>query len=503
MQSIQSVVDVFFRNRKFPALLLLGFASGLPLFLTSRTLQIWMADAKVDLGVIGWFSVVALPYSLKFVWSPVMDRFVPPFLGRRRGWLLMTQVALILAIAVMAFQEPSSTNPQAIQILAFTALAVTFFSASQDIAGDAYRTDVLEVPEREAGASLWVLGYRLALLVTSFLALVLVDWFSALNIAAPWRWVYLLMAGLMGIGLVTTIWAAEPTDNTSQRPTAPLTLQDGLFLLLGIGVIAGIVELAILGFALWIPWIVLGVLVLWVVVSVLMPQINLEDLGDRHLPQTLQEAVFQPFQEFVQRRGVFSASMVLAFIVLYKLGDSLVGNMANPFLVTLGFSKSSIGVIQGGMGFLATTSGVFLGGIILTQVGMNRALWIFGALQLLSNFGYYALALAGKNEQLMVIAINIENLCAGFVTVVVVAYLMSLCDKRFTTTQFALFSSLMAISRDILAAPAGNLAKATGWPAFFLITIAAAVPGLLMLPYIAPWNKKPPVMPRPGLNLEV
>jgi MFS transporter, PAT family, beta-lactamase induction signal transducer AmpG len=503
VQSIQSTLNVFFRDRKFPALLLLGFASGLPLFLTSKTLQAWMTVENVDLKVISWFSVVALPYSLKFVWSPVMDRFIPPILGRRRGWLLITQIALVPLIAIIALQNPSPNNPQAIQILAFAALAVSFFSASQDIAGDAYRTDVLRVQEREAGASLWVLGYRLALAVTFFLALRLVVGLEFLKIAHPWQWVYLLMAVLMAVGLMTTLWAPDPPMDNLQPPTAPINWKDGLFLLVGIGVIAGIVELAIQGKALWIPWIVLGLLVLWVVISILMPQSNLEDIQEQHLPQTLQEAVFQPFQEFVQRKGVVSACLVLVFILLYKLGDSLVGNMATPFLLAQGFSKELVADVQGLMGFFATTTGVFLGGIVLTKVGMNRSLWIFGVLQLLSNFGYYALSLSGQSSQLMVIAINIENICAGFVTVATVAYFMSLCDKRFTTTQFALFSSLMAISRDVLATPAGQIVEVTGWPNFFLLTIAAAVPGLLMLPYIAPWNQKPPTMPRPGLKMEL
>jgi PAT family beta-lactamase induction signal transducer AmpG len=188
--------------------------------------------------------------------------------------------------------------------------------------------------------------------------------------------------------------------------------------------------------------------------------------------------------------------------LLYKLGDSLVGITGNLFLREINFSKTEIGAIQGGMGFIATTVGVLVGGVILTKIGINRALWVFGILQLLSNLGYYALAIAGKNYSLLVLAINIENFCAGLVTVVTVAFLMSLCNHSFTTTQFALFSSLMAISRDILSAPAGQLAKATGWSSFFLLTLVAALPGLLLLPVVAPWNPQLAAMPRPGLDDE-
>lgn len=407
------------------ALLLLGFSSGLPLFLTSRTLQVWMKEENVDLGAIGLFSLVGLPYSLKFLWSPILDRFVPPFLGRRRGWLVVTQLGLLLAIAAIALQRPSQELP-VLQLLAINALIIAFLSATQDIAGDAYRTDVLEPQELETGASLWVLGYRLALLVTSFLALVLADY-------VPWPVVYLLMAVLMAVGIVTSFWAPEPMLRSQA-------------------------------------------------------------------PQSLNDAVYLPFQEFFQRLGLGKGSLILVFILLYKVGDALVGNMANPFLVDINFSKTEIGTIQGGMGFLATTVGVLAGGAILTKIGINRALWVFGVLQLLSNLGYYALAIVGKNNSLLVLALNIENLCAGFVTVVSVAFLMSLCNHRFTATQFALLSSLMAVSRDILSAPAGQLAQATGWPSFFLLTLVAAIPGLLLLPFAAPWNPQPVAMPRPGLD---
>lgn len=217
-------------------------------------------------------------------------------------------------------------------------------------------------------------------------------------------------------------------------------------------------------------------------------------------PQSLNDAVYLPFQEFFQRLGLGEGSLILVFILLYKLGDALVGNMANPFLVDINFSKTEIGTIQGGMGFLATTVGVLAGGAILTKIGINRALWVFGVLQLLSNLGYYTLAIVGKNNSLLVLALNIENLCAGLVTVVSVAFLMSLCNHRFTATQFALLSSLMAVSRDILSAPAGQLAKATGWPSFFLLTLVAAIPGLLLLPFVAPWKPQPVAMPRPGLD---
>ena len=480
MNATKSLLQVF-QSRKMAALLLLGFSSGLPLFLTSRTLQVWMTEENVDLGVIGLFAIVALPYSLKFLWSPLLDRFVPPFMGRRRGWLVISQVGLLIAIAAMALQKPAQ-DVQVLQLLAFNALVITFLSATQDIAGDAYRTDVLKPQELETGASVWVLGYRLALLVTSFLALVLADYL-------PWNIVYLLMAAFMGVGILTSFWAPEaPEENLQNR--SHLSAKDVILLLFIILLVAGLLSGVLTGY---IPlnvfyWIVAVVIGAWLITSFLLPkQTLINDLENRP-PQSLQDAVVLPFQEYFQRFGLAQGSLILAFILLYKLGDALVGNMANPFLVDINFSKTQIGAIQGGMGFLATTVGVLAGGAILTKLGINRCLWIFGILQLLSNFGYYALAIAGKNDSLLVLAINLENFCAGLVTVVTVAFLMSLCNHNFTTTQFALFSSLTAISRDILSAPAGELAKATGWATFFLITVIVALPGLLLLPFVAPWN---------------
>ncbi|UBF25460.1 AmpG family muropeptide MFS transporter [Kovacikia minuta CCNUW1] len=395
------------------ALLLLGFSSGLPLLLTGRTLQAWMKEAQVDVGLIGWFSLIGLPYTLKFLWSPLLDRFVPPFFGRRRGWLVITQIGLLMAIAAMSFQQPAQT----LKLLAINALVIAFLSATQDIAGDAYRTDVLQVSELGIGASIWVLGYRIAILISGSLALILAD-------QVPWQLVYLFLAGLMLIGLTTTFWAPEPDE--AVRP-----------------------------------------------------------------PETLIDAVYLPFKEFFERLGLGVAGFVLLFILLYKLGDALVNNMATPFLLDIGYSKTSIGAIQGSFGFLATTLGVVGGGALLTQMGMNRALWVCGFLQAISNLGYFSLTVLAKNNLFLLLAISVENFCAGLVTAAFVAYLMSLCNHSFTATQFALLSSLMATSSIVLASPAGDLAKLTGWPVFFLITVAACLPGLLLLLVVAPWNAKP------------
>jgi MFS transporter, PAT family, beta-lactamase induction signal transducer AmpG len=435
---IQSLIKVF-ESRKMAALIFLGFASGLPLFLTSKALQAWMAKEGVSTSVIGLFSIVALPYSLKFLWSPLFDRFRLPFLGHRRGWLITMQVALIGAIVWLSFQDPTNLKNisevsrsctgdgflkgvcdtwQTFKTLSVSpffivAMVVAFLSATQDVNVDAYRTDVLKPQELGAGAATFVTGYRLALIVTGALAFFLAD-------RIPWSTVYRLLAFMMAIGIAATWLAPEP----DQSPA----------------------------------------------------------------PMTLNQAVVKPFQEFFRRMGGARAIAVLLFMMLYKFGDALVSNMSIPFLLKTGFSQTAIGAVQGGMGIAATIVGTLVGGSVFSKIGINRSLWVFGILQALSNIAYWLLAIMGKNDTFMVVAINIENFCGGLGNAGFLGFMMSICNPLFSATQFALLSSLMAVSRDILVAPAGKIAEATGWSTFFLITIAAAIPGLFLLPFFAPWH---------------
>jgi PAT family beta-lactamase induction signal transducer AmpG len=428
------------------AILLLGVASGLPYALMDDAFRGWMTKAQLDLRTIGWFSLVSLPYSLKFLWSPFLDRFAPPHLGRRRGWIVIGQLGLMVAIASLAVQMsaiaqgPSPTPALVLQGVALIALVITFLSATQDIAIDAYRTDVLEEREMGAGAATYVLGYRIAILMTGAMAFILAD-------RITWPWVYGIMAGLMGLGVLISLWAPEPIRAV-------------------------------------------------------------------HPPDSLEQAVVLPFVEFFNRMGGQRAIAVLLFILLYKLGDNLTAKMAIPFLGDqgLGFSDTDIGAIRQGLGLVATIVGTLAGGAALSQLGINRSLWIFGGLQALSNLGYLILAIVGKNYLVMVLAINVENFCAGLGTAGFVGFLMSLCNPRFSATQFALLSSLMAVGRDLIAGPAsGEIAQRLqqfvqnnpslaampalggasqqGWPLFFLITLIAALPGLLLLPVFAPWHQ--------------
>lgn len=413
-----------FASRKMAAILVLGFASGLPLYLTSKTLQAWMTLEKVDIKTISAFSLVALPYSFKWIWSPLIDRYSPGFLGRRRGWLVVTQVLLLLAIAAMSLHDPRT----GLRMVAINAVVIAFLSATQDIAFDAYKIDVLSEPERGAGAAIGVLGYRVALLVTGSLAFILAD-------RMPWPTVYVLMGLLMLVGLGATLFAPDPA--AAQRVRAPVSLK---------------------------------------------------------------EAIVDPFADFLHRTGAARFVPILLFIVLYKLGDAVLNNLATPFLLKAGFSQTEIGAVQGGMGLLATIAGVLVGGALQARIGLVRSLWIFGVLQSAVNVSYYVLSLNPSNRPLMFAAVVLENFFQGTGTAALVAYLMSLSNPRFSATQYALLSSFMAFGRDGLAAYAGAIQERVGWPEFFLISIALAVPGILLLPLVAPWRAAHPIgaAPVPG-----
>ncbi len=403
-----------FGQRKMAALALLGFASGLPLFLTERTLQAWMTKSNVDLTTIGLFALVTLPYTLKFLWAPFMDRYVPPILGRRRGWLLITQILLLISIFAMSLHDPT----RGLQLLAFNAVLIAFFSASQDIVGDAYRTDVLREREMGAGAAMWVVGYRVALIVTGSFAFIMAD-------RIGWPAVYMALSALMLVGIAADFFAPEPV------------LRDA-------------------------P------------------------------PQSLTDAVVLPFKEFFQRSGFGTGLFILVFIVLYRYADWLAQTMATPFFLQTGFSQTEVGVVVGGIGLAATIVGVLIGGVVIAKIGLNKSLWVVLGVQAITNLMYYMLALQGKSTAMLTSAIVIENLAYGLVTASLLGYLMSVCNKRFSATQFALLSSLAAASRSIIVAPAGKWAEMMGWPTFFLFTIAMALPALVMLPWIAPWSGEAP-----------
>jgi PAT family beta-lactamase induction signal transducer AmpG len=391
-----------FRSRRIAAVLLLGFASGLPLALTAGTLQAWLAVESIDIKTIGLFTLVGQPYTYKFLWAPLMDRYTPPFLGRRRGWLILTQLALLGAIAFMGTMNPRESP----WLLAAVAFGVAFLSASQDIVFDAYRTDVLREAERGPGAAISVLGYRLAMLVSGGGALVIADQYLG------WSTMYLLMAALMGIGIVATWFAPEPEE---------------------------------------VP----------------------------RAPRTLARAISEPLKEFFSRQGAW---LLLLLIVLYKLGDAFAGSLTTAFLIQgAGFTATEVGAINKALGLVATIVGALIGGAWMVRLGLYRALLGFGMLQAVTNLGFMLLAIVGKDYSLMVTAVALENLCGGMGTAAFVALLMSLCDKRFSATQYALLSALAAVGRVYVGPASGLLVSAVGWAPFFFLTFVIALPGIALL----------------------
>ena len=380
--------------------LFMGFSSGLPLLLTMTALQAWMKDEGVDLKTIGLFAFVGLPYTWKFLWSPLFDRFVPPFMGRRRGWAIITQIFLGLAIAGMAFAQPKE-SPWVVAVLA---LLVTFMSASQDIVLDAYRREILADNELGLGSSLFVNGYRVAMILTSSGALILADHFT-------WSQVYLIMACFMGFGLVTTLVADEPA--VSSPP-----------------------------------------------------------------PKNLKEAIVEPFVDYFKRDY---AIWILAFILFYKLGDTLASALATPFYMDIGFTKTQIGYVVKTFGLTAMLLGSFIGGAFVHRLGIYKSLWIFGILQALSILPLSLLSNTGPLLSLLMVVVVLENLCFGMGTSAYVAFMSSMTNKRFTATQYALLSSLMGVPRVILSAPTGWLAQTTGWGLYYILCSLFAIPGLLIL----------------------
>jgi MFS transporter, PAT family, beta-lactamase induction signal transducer AmpG len=394
-------------NRRVLNLLGLGFSSGLPLALTGGTLQAWLMTEKVDLTIIGIFSLVGLPYALKVFWAPLMDRFTPPWLGRRRGWIITIQLLLVISIFCMGYSSPGSFP----MLVAFTAMAIAFLSASQDIAIDAYRADVLREKELGPGAATAVVGYRIAMLVSGAFALILSDHIS-------WHSVYTLMAGIMLLNIVFTIAAPEPENKV-------------------------------------VP------------------------------PRDLKEAIWGPLKDYFKRSGAIE---MLVFVMLYKLGSDIAGAMTTPFLLDIGFSRTDVGTANKIFGLLSTIIGTVVGGGIVARIGINRSLWVFGFLQSFANLSFTGLALVGKSYPAMIAAIGIENISGGMGNAAFIAFMMSLCDKRFTATQYALVTSFMAVTRIVAGVPTGKLALMLGWAPFFAVSVLGGVPALLLLSRFAPWN---------------
>jgi PAT family beta-lactamase induction signal transducer AmpG len=393
-------------SQRMRVVLLLGISSGLPLALVGGTLQAWMKAVGVDITVIGLFALTGWPYAVKFLWAPFLDRYTPGFgplrgFDRRRAWMLLSQIGLVGVLLGLSLARPE-VDPWTVAGLAFlTAL----FSATQDIAIDAYRAEVLKPEEYGLGAASAILGYRIGMIVSGSFGLILAD-------LLPWSTVYQVMAGIMALGLLATIMAPPP-DATRTR-----------------------------------------------------------------VPQTLQRAIVDPFRDFFRRPG---AVEIIAFIILYKVGDVVAAALSTPFMLDIGFSRTEIGAVSKGFGLMATIVGGLVGGGLMLRLGLRRALLYFGILQAVSTLCFYLLAVVGRSSEMLIVAIGVENLCGGFGTAALTAFLMSLCHPSFTATQYALLSSVTALTRVFAGAVTGAMQVALGWQYFFLVATVLALPGLVLV----------------------
>jgi len=387
----------------------LGFTSGMPLYVLIQLVPAWLRSNGVDLATIGLFALVSLPYTWKFLWSPLMDRFKLPFLGRRRGWALLTQIGLFFSIAALGRFDPSVS----LQAIVATVFVISLFGASQDIVIDAYRRELLADDELGTGTSFFINAYRLSSLVPGSLALILSD-------LLPWSVVFWVTAAFMSVGIVTTFIVKEVSD-------------------------------------------------------------------DALAPGTLREAIVDPFVEFFSRDGIKTGSAILAFMFLYKLGDNMATALATPFYLDMGFSRTEIGST-----LWSSIVGGIVGGIVMLKLSINRALWIFGFVQMFTILGFVWLSTVGHSPVGLFIVVSGEYLGVGLGAIALTAYMARETSMAFTATQFALFSSFIAIPRTFANASTGFIIEAIGYTLFFIVCTLIAIPGLLLLFKVAPWNGKRP-----------
>ena len=489
----------------------LGFASGLPLALTGQALQAWLSQDGVDIATIGFLSLVGLPYTFKFLWAPLMDRFeLWPRLGRRRGWLVLTQLGLALALWALSATSPTG----ALQAFALLAVAVAFISASQDVVIDAYRTDLLPPAERGLGASLNVLGYRLAMIVSGGVALIWTD--AAQGSGWTWPQVYRLMALIMAGAAVLSALAlprlALAVDGAGAAPRSSarndLIGFAAVLVAVAVGYLATLHAFTPLARALLGPWLAGSALAAtlqarWIdLLALLMGLAFTGPLAAWAARRARFDTLLGGLSSYFAQPG---AAAFLAFIVFYKLGDAFAGALMTPFLLkTMAFASAEVGVVNKIIGLWLTLGGALLGGLLMLRLGLWRSLMLFGVLQAVSNLGFWWLATQGKGSLpgltipafdwgfvtltqatpvdgglLMVIAF--ENLSGGMGTAAFLAFLMSLTQQRFTATQFAMLSAFASIGRVWVGPLAGVLAESIGWPTFFVVSTVLALPALWML----------------------
>ena len=399
-------------NRRMLICVFTGFTSGLPLYVLFQLVPGWLRTEGVGLAEIGFFALVQIPYTWKFLWSPIMDRFTLPFLGHRRGWMLLAQVALLVSIGAMGFIKPDLN----LWTVAYLSAVVAFFSASQDIVLDAYRRELLPDVELGLGNSIHVQAYRLSGLVPGALGFILADRFD-------WSIVFVIIALFMLIGIVMTL----VIDEAIAKPTPPKTMRD---------------------------------------------------------------AVIEPFRDFIGRSGLGPALLVLAFLFLYKLGDNMATALQSPFFIDVGFTLTQIGAIAKTAGLIAAITGGMVGGFVMVKLSINRALWLFGVVQIVSILGFALLSEMGANPWMLGVVVAFEYLGVGLGSAALIAFMARTTNPAFAATQLALFTALASVPRVFANAVTGVIVEQVGWTNFFLLCTVLAIPGMLLLSKVAPWNEE-------------
>lgn len=407
-----------------------GFTAGLPIYFIIQLIPAWLRSEGVDLKTIGFFGLVLLPYSFKYMWSPLLDRYVPPFLGRRRGWMLITQMGITASMVLLAFFNPT----QHIDIILYIGLAIATFSATQDIALDAYRRELLSDEELGLGNSFYANAYRVAGFIPGGLSLIMAD-------HMPWRGVIVFTAAFMVVGILYTLKVSEAAQ-------------------------------------------------------------------DIVAPKTLKEAVVEPFKEFFTRDGGFKTGLlILAFIFFYKFGDTVATSLITPFYLDVGFSKTAIGTVAKVVGLWSMLVGGFFGGVLMFKMGINKALWIFGVIQMASIMGFALLNEIGPNIWVLGVVVAFEYLGVGLGSAALMAFIAKKSNKNFTGTQYALLTSLFAIPKSFAGIVSGilieginaddgvfftlfGLTQGIGYTSYFYVCTALAIPGMLLLFWVAPWGAK-------------
>jgi len=397
-------------NRRMLICVFTGFTSGLPLYILFQLVPAWLRVEGVGLKEIGFFALVQIPYAWKFLWSPVIDRFTLPFLGHRRGWMLVMQLVLLGSIAMLGFLKPGIS----IWSIAYLSAAIAFFSASQDIVLDAYRRELLPDAELGLGNTIHVQAYRLSGLVPGALALILADHMA-------WHSVFVIVALFMCVGIGMTLFIEEA-------------------------------------------------------------------IADPSPPKNMVDAVIEPFKEFIQRRGLNSALLILLFLFCYKLGDSMATALQSPFYIDVGFSLTQIGTIAKFASLVAAIFGGLVGGVLMIRLGINRALWLFGIVQIVSILGFAVLSEVGANPWVLGVTVSLEYLGVGLGTAAFVAFIARSTNPMFAATQFALLTAVASLPRILASSVTGVIVEQVGWTNFFLLCTVLAVPGMLLLFKVAPWN---------------